>query len=420
VGPGAILAGTVAWSAAMVHSSSRNPAKATMMGCGLFAAVKQRADSVPPPKVSSANSNNNQPMLSLVTGANSGIGRALSLELARQGHLVLMACRSQKRCEDAKATLVEELVAEAATNEDDDTGGVKDGLAALAALRASLEAQVVPVSGMDLSNTQAMVEFARGPVATAATQLRSISSSSLTSSSSSTTSSPASAPAAAIDLLVLNAGFIPAGNTTFPSAGGGWEAGLGAMHLGHFALVTTLAEMGLVSSSSSSSSSGSEMGEVVKSAGGGGDGGGARNGGRSSSGSANNNIKGEEGTVAIVVSSDLSRLGGFHESILTSIHRKTSGGDGSMQQQQGEGPQQGGSKQAQGYEGDLRGEVTNALWSLGPWRIVPNSQGLLNVHSGMPDGVSFGAYSRSKLANVFFARFGDVPLIIHAHKSFQP
>mmetsp|Transcript_43744 Transcript_43744/g.88469 ORF Transcript_43744/g.88469 Transcript_43744/m.88469 type:complete len:496 (-) Transcript_43744:245-1732(-) len=334
VGPGAVLAGTVFWAAAMVHSSSRNPVKATMMGAGMFAAVKQRADSVPPPAV---NSGSNLPLVTLVTGANSGIGEAVSLELARQGNVVFMACRSKDRCEESKASLVDKVLAEATAN--------KKWKGGAAEYRTYLEANVVAIGGMDLSNTKSMADFAKGPVATAAKGM-------------------------ALDLLVLNAGFIPSGNSTSPAAGGGWEAGLGAMHLGHFAFVQTLSEVGLVT------------GPVASK---GGSGGG--------------------GTVAIVVSSDLSRFGGFHESILKKTGDDGGGGGGDASSADG--------------EGDLRGEVTNALWSLGPWRVVLAS-GVRNPYWGLPDGVSFGSYARAKLANVLFARELERRQVVGAAVSVHP
>ena len=95
------------------------------------------------------------------------------------------------------------------------------------------------------------------------------------------------------------------------------------MHLGHFALVDALSSQGLVNS-------------------------------------------GPLGTTAVVVSSDLQRIGGFHESILGAIK---GGGEGS-------GATDEAAKAA--WEGDLRGQTTNALWSIGPWRFV-SAPGVLNT-----------------------------------------
>ncbi|KAL7059573.1 hypothetical protein AAHC03_013358 [Spirometra sp. Aus1] len=44
--------------------------------------------------------------LAIVTGANSGIGRETTAELARRGARVIMACRNQKRAEEAKADIL--------------------------------------------------------------------------------------------------------------------------------------------------------------------------------------------------------------------------------------------------------------------------------------------------------------------------
>lgn len=44
----------------------------------------------------------------IVTGANAGIGKACSRQLAQQGHRVIMACRNQQRGEAARQEIVSE------------------------------------------------------------------------------------------------------------------------------------------------------------------------------------------------------------------------------------------------------------------------------------------------------------------------
>jgi NAD(P)-dependent dehydrogenase (short-subunit alcohol dehydrogenase family) len=120
----------------------------------------------------------------LLTGANKGIGYATAYSLATQGHTVLLACRSQDRCNEAASSIV-------------------------AALGSPSEERVVPLGGLELSSLTRVEEW----VAYHDSELPKI------------------------DVLFLNAGFLPqAGEQTED----GYEAGLGAMHFGHWSLVEGL------------------------------------------------------------------------------------------------------------------------------------------------------------------------------------
>lgn len=44
----------------------------------------------------------------IVTGSNTGIGKATTLDLARRGARVYMACRDPKRCEEARQQIIKE------------------------------------------------------------------------------------------------------------------------------------------------------------------------------------------------------------------------------------------------------------------------------------------------------------------------
>lgn len=123
--------------------------------------------------------------VALLTGANSGIGYATAYSLAAQGHTVLLACRSQARCDVAVSSIV-------------------------AALGGSSEERVVSLGGLELSSLTRVAEWIHAQDGAVPT----------------------------VDVLFLNAGFLPqAGAQTTD----GYEAGLGAMHFGHWALVEGLA-----------------------------------------------------------------------------------------------------------------------------------------------------------------------------------
>ena len=108
VGPAALIGATAAALAGLVGWSSLAPGRAAVAGVAAFAVLKQAADSVPAPTLS-----HQAPLTVLVTGANSGIGLAVSAEVARQGHTVVMACRSQAKCDSARDSIVRDLVQEA-------------------------------------------------------------------------------------------------------------------------------------------------------------------------------------------------------------------------------------------------------------------------------------------------------------------
>jgi len=92
---------------ALLKLASRRPGQALIITVALFAWVKQLADgSVPPPAVPGHYSGTVSPMTTLVTGANSGVGYAVALELARSGHTVLLACRSTAKCDAAREKLL--------------------------------------------------------------------------------------------------------------------------------------------------------------------------------------------------------------------------------------------------------------------------------------------------------------------------
>jgi NAD(P)-dependent dehydrogenase (short-subunit alcohol dehydrogenase family) len=116
----------------------------------------------------------------LVTGANSGLGFHTSLELARKGARVLMACRNPARAEDALSRIKEEA--------------------------PSAQTELV---ALDLASLASVEEAARDVAAR-------------------TTS---------LDVLVNNAGIMAVAKGTTAD---GFESQLGTNHLGHFALTGRL------------------------------------------------------------------------------------------------------------------------------------------------------------------------------------
>jgi len=176
-----------------------------------------------------------------------------------------------------------------------------------------------------------------------------------------------------IDLLVLNAGYVPMPSPSPCVGGGWWECGLGDMHLGHFTFVQRLAAEGLITGGSGDndrdiSAPSPESSHAVQSS----------------------------GTTCLVVASDIARLGGFHSSLLGALesapdsnHKRAAAA--STATANAVNP---------GGEGDLRSEVTVGA---GPYSLA-RAPGILNAWALLPDHVSGGAYARAKLANVLFAR----------------
>lgn len=102
-----IFMAAISVALALLKLASRRPGQALVITVALFAWVKQLADgSVPPPAVPGHYSGAVSPMTVLVTGANSGVGYAVALELARSGHTVLLACRSTAKCDAAREKLL--------------------------------------------------------------------------------------------------------------------------------------------------------------------------------------------------------------------------------------------------------------------------------------------------------------------------
>ena len=128
----------------------------------------------------------------LVTGGNSGIGFALVSTLAEQGHTVFMGCRSQDKCDKARRSLPEPL-----------------------------RTRVVPVGGFELRSLSSVAEWTAQLADHGVRSYRH----------------------GALDMVIMNAGFTPKGNGTTAD---GFEAGLGAMHFGHFGLLKWLVRDALV------------------------------------------------------------------------------------------------------------------------------------------------------------------------------
>jgi NAD(P)-dependent dehydrogenase (short-subunit alcohol dehydrogenase family) len=137
-------------------------------------------------------------------------------------HYGMIACRSQERCFEARDKVIKTILSENPNMQEDE-----------------MNSKVFALPGMVLDNPHDLKKYVNGMLMPK------------------------------LDLLILNAGYIPSGNYT--SLGSGWEAGLGDMHLGHFAMLKFLSEMDLVNKIS---------------------------------------------TTVVAVSSDMMRFGGFHDSLL--------------------------------------------------------------------------------------------------------
>jgi hypothetical protein len=76
---------TILLSMGICFLSSIDPLRTVLGSTVLFAVLKHYADSVPTPSLRFE-----EPLVSMITGANSGIGYAVAEELARQGNIVFM------------------------------------------------------------------------------------------------------------------------------------------------------------------------------------------------------------------------------------------------------------------------------------------------------------------------------------------
>eukprot|EP00929_Paragymnodinium_shiwhaense_P077125 TRINITY_DN39699_c3_g2_i1.p1 TRINITY_DN39699_c3_g2~~TRINITY_DN39699_c3_g2_i1.p1 ORF type:complete len:464 (+),score=71.41 TRINITY_DN39699_c3_g2_i1:92-1393(+) len=165
------------------------PLGTATVGVLMFAVTKHRADfSVPEPQISCGSGGGT--CVALVTGGNSGIGFAISEVLARQGHTVLLACRSAGKCREA----VESLKAHSG--------------------------KVIPVPGLDLASLKSVHEWAGAlPSLLEENGLPKV------------------------ELFMANAGLVPGADNE--TTADGFEMGFGVNHLGHFALTAAMFESNL-------------------------------------------------------------------------------------------------------------------------------------------------------------------------------
>ena len=128
--------------------------------------------------------------VAIVTGANSGTGYAMSEQLAMLGATVVMACRSQAKC-DAAAAAIRESVYKVRSPQGEAAGGI------------------VTASVLDLDDLRSVRDFSRRFMR----------------------------QHKRLDFLVLNAGAVPPPGSRTAQ---GFESCLGSMHLGHAALTRWL------------------------------------------------------------------------------------------------------------------------------------------------------------------------------------
>lgn len=175
-----LLANVVA--GAIIVLSCVRPLLGSMVAVLALAAVKQAADgAMPAPQLSPT------PLVALVTGANSGIGLKVSEELLRQGHTVILGCRSADRCARAAEALAQRT----------------------ASSPGSTKGRALPLGGLELSRLSDVATWARSVRGLLAQE-----------------------KLPPISLLVANAGYVPIRNTTTT----GFEDGLYSMLVGHHAV----------------------------------------------------------------------------------------------------------------------------------------------------------------------------------------
>jgi cytidyltransferase-like protein len=179
---------------------SRRPHQAVLTSTAamlLFAALKFQCDSTVVVPADLSCGGHGGKCVALVTGGNSGIGFATSAALAAAGHTVLLGCRSQPKCDAARA-----------------------------ALPAADAARVVALGGLDLASLQSVKAFAAvgGPLAEALQ------------------GAGAGGAGGGVSLLVANAGLVP---TAAAKTIEGFEVALG-VNMGHQALVQWMDRAGLL------------------------------------------------------------------------------------------------------------------------------------------------------------------------------
>ena len=206
--------------------SSRRPIVGATLSTLLFSLAKMHADNLEAPLLSCGGFR----CVSIITGANSGIGLAVAKTLAAQGHEVVLGCRGEADCDRASAAVARHAAANHAAN---------SGLARVHA---------APL--LDLGSVAAVKAWAA-------------------------TSMPASVKQ--VDYLINNAGFVPVGNGKLPASHlpgalpnslpltvhlrslstchlhgaaatttDGLEASFGISHVGHYALVRELRRSGVL------------------------------------------------------------------------------------------------------------------------------------------------------------------------------
>lgn len=188
----------------LAGSVRRSPVRSTLLLFGLYGLTMYHADHrLATPTFACQTAGISRPCTVLVTGGNQGIGFAVASALRRQGHRVVVGCRSPARCAAAVDSLEHQPRGE--------NGGATGA--------ADISPAAVGIGGLDLgvyATVAAFVDDVKrllGP------------------------------SGGKVDILVNNAGLTPDGNWTTAE---GYEPGFGIMHLGHFALTEWLWQAGLL------------------------------------------------------------------------------------------------------------------------------------------------------------------------------